>query len=316
MIKLGLIGFGHLGKIHAKCLKDTDFELVGIVDPLITAKSIDGVKVYGEVTQLLEQVDACIIAASTATHFELASLALKYDCHCLIEKPMTATLSEAEELAESFASQPNLICQVGFVERFNPAYQFVRADIKDPKFIEVHRLAQFNLRGNEVSVVYDLMIHDLNILLTLKPISIKDVKATGVKVFTDSLDICNARIEFVDGSVANVTASRMSLKDMRKFRIFQENSYISMDLQAKESQIINLADQAGDQTMMFDLGDTQKHIELKSSGTLNGNAILDEQLHFYNCIVALKQPTTDIQNALLTTRLAQQIEDLAYKSIV
>ena len=315
MVKLGLLGVGHLGKIHLKCLKSTEFKLIGIYDPLLDQTSYEGHKVYTSEDKLIQDVDACIVASTTTSHYDLVCKILAAHKHCFVEKPMTSTLEQAHKLYTIAHQNPQLITQVGFVERYNPAYKFISEDITNPKFIEVHRLSMFNNRGNDVSVVYDLMIHDLDLLLSMKSCGVKEVKATGVKIVTDSMDICNARIEFEDNSVANLTASRMSMKVMRKFRIFQGDRYLSMDLGKKESQVIKMMDQPSEGSMAFPIADKTKHLVIKSSGTLEGNAIVDEQRDFYRSIVNNKQPKVNFENAYNTTLLAHKIEDLAKNSL-
>ncbi len=312
-MKLGLIGLGHLGKIHFNCLKETDFDLLGIYDPALSG-NYEGAKIYADLESLILESEACLIAAPTTEHFALVSQVLKAGKHCFVEKPMASTLSEAKALLDLSLEHPDLVTQVGFVERYNPAFSFLENDIANPKFIEVHRLAQFNERGNDVSVVFDLMIHDLDLLLTMKNCAVKEIRATGVQVFTDTLDICNCRIEFEDNSVANLTASRMSLKVMRKFRIFQENCYLSIDLQKKESQIIKLSDEELNEGMTIKVGDKTKQMILKSSGTLKGNAIVKEQRYFYDCILNKRSSQANFSNAFRTTKLAHEIEELARKS--
>ncbi len=313
-MKVALIGLGHLGKIHFKCLRETDFELVGIHDPKFSG-DYQGITCYKDVRKLISEADACIIAATTSAHKNLTEQALSLGKHCFVEKPLASTLEETEGLVRLAGDFPGLTTQVGFVERYNPAFQFLEKEINDPKFIEVHRLAQFNDRGIDVSVVHDLMIHDLDLLLTMKNAVIKEVKATGVKVFTDTLDICNSRIEFEDGSVANITASRMSMKVMRKFRIFQENCYLSMDLHKKESQIINLSDEQLEDSMQFNIGKQEKYMQFKSSGVLKGNAIADELNDFYSCIKTGIQSKASFKNVLRTSRLAHDIEAIALNSL-
>ncbi len=316
-MKVCLFGLGHLGKIHLKCLAETPFELVGAFDPAYKSGSIESVELFSDAEELMDKSDACIIAAPTINHYTIASKALAKGKHCFVEKPLSATIEEADALCVLAGDNPHLITQVGFVERYNPAYRFIEEDLEDPKFIEVHRLAQFNNRGNDVSVVFDLMIHDLDLLLNMKQqTEVKEIKATGVKILTESLDICNCRIEFEDRSVANLTSSRMSMKVMRKFRIFQGHSYVSIDLHKKESQVINLTDEQLEGSMMFKVGDKQKHMVIKSSGTLEGNAIVDEQLDFYNCIINQQQNRANIHSAARTSRLAQRIEDIALSSII
>lgn len=319
-MRVGLLGLGHLGKIHFKCLQKTDFDLVGIYDPayLPTAEVADynGIRLYNNSEDLIRNSDACIIAANTEEHYNLAHQVLSQGKHCFVEKPVTSTLEQAKSLAVLIADQAHIVTQVGFVERYNPAYKYLIDYVQEPKFIEVHRLSQFNNRGNDVSVVFDLMIHDLDLLLTMKKSPIVDIRATGVKVITDSLDICNCRLEFEDGCVANITASRMSLKVMRKFRIFRENAYLSMDLHKKEGQIISLSDTEVPNALQLDVGDKKKHIVIKSSGSLEGNAILDELNDFYESIKNNKQSKANLASAIETTKLAKRIEELALETTV
>jgi len=309
-MKVGVAGIGHLGKIHLKCLRETDFTLVGVYDPLLEG-SYEGLPVFRTYLQLLEQVDAVIIAAPTTEHFDLAQVALSHGKHCFLEKPLTSTLEESRKLVQLAGENKHLITQVGFVERFNPAFLYLKGKISDPQFIEVHRLAQFNERGIDVSVVYDLMIHDLDLLLAIKDTKVKEVRSTGVKILTDKMDICNCRIEFEDNTVANLTASRMSLKVMRKFRIFQDGGYLSMDLQEKESQVINISNQAGTASMEMQIGDTTKHLSIMSSGKLEGNAIVEEQKYFYDSIINDRQGEASFARACQTMELAHIIETQA-----
>lgn len=316
-MRIGLFGFGHLGKIHLKCLKSTPFEVVGFYDPNVKHVEAAYSQLQVENSEdLITSVDACIVASSTSSHAELASSILGSGKHCFVEKPITTTVEEARALATLAGQNPELITQVGFVERYNPAFAYVTSHLSEPRFIEVHRLAQFNNRGNDVSVVFDLMIHDLDLLLNIKNCPVKEIRSTGVNVLTDSLDICNARLEFEDGSVANVTASRMSMKSMRKFRIFQNDSYISVDLDKKESQIFSLSGEPQENSMPLNVGGKEKHISIKSSGALDGNAILAEQLDFYDSIVKGVQSKANFSNALRTTELAEKIQNLALNALV
>lgn len=314
-MKVGLFGLGHLGKIHLRCLAETPFELAGIYDPKLEIAEHQGHTVYKSEEALIDAVDACLVVASTDQHYAVASKVLAAGKHCFVEKPLASTLEQAQALKAAADQRPQLITQVGFVERYNPAFQFLEGEINNPRFLEVHRLAQFNERGNEVSVVSDLMIHDLDLLLSMKQVPIKEVKATGVNVLTDSMDICNARIEFEDGSVANVTASRMSMKNMRKFRIFQSDAYLSMDLGKRESQIIRIGEAPSEHSMPMKVGAKEKHITLKSSGELNGNAIVKEQQDFYQSIKNGVPSKSDFESALKSSELAERIEKIAKASI-
>jgi len=315
MVKIGLLGYGHLGKIHLKCLRDTPFELVGVHDPkLLESTETFPFKIYESPEALIDDCDACIVASSTRTHFKLAKLILEKNKHLFLEKPMTSTINQAEKLVKIYQEKMDLVGQVGFVERYNPAYKYLQEYIDEPRFMEVHRLSTFSNRGHDVSVVFDLMIHDLDLILSMMKSEVKEIKATGVKLITDTLDICNVRLEFADHSVANITASRMSMKNMRKFRIFQKNAYLSMDLDKKESQIVQLSEEEIPDSVQIPLGGVNKHFIFKSSGTLNGNAITDELNDFYNAIVTKTKAKINLLNAYNTTKLADEIETIALQA--
>jgi len=231
-IKVGVIGTGHLGKLHIKMFKTIDnCELIGIHDSnQEQAKIVSdefGVSTF-KLEELLAQVEAVSIAATTTAHYELAKKCFEKNIHVFIEKPITATIPEAEELVE-ISDKKNLNLQVGHIERFNPALVAMEKYINDPKFIQTDRLAQFNPRGTDVAVVLDLMIHDIDIILSLVKSDVVDIQANGVAVVSDHLDIANARLQFENGAVANVTASRISQKKMRKMRIFQRDTYVALD---------------------------------------------------------------------------------------
>ena len=232
-LKVGVIGTGHLGKLHIKMFKSiVNCELLGIYDSnpgqLNTVSEELNVPGADSIEDLLKKVDAVSIAATTTAHYELAKKCFENGIHVFIEKPITATIKEAEELVE-ISEQKNLNLQVGHIERFNPALVAMEKYIDDPKFIQTDRLSQFNPRGTDVAVVLDLMIHDIDIILSLVKSDVVEVQANGVAVVSDHLDIANARLQFENGAVANVTASRISQKKMRKMRIFQRDSYIALD---------------------------------------------------------------------------------------
>ena len=225
MLKIGVLGAGHLGKIHLKCIKQIDrYDLVGFFDPdKATAAAVEkemGLHCFSTVEELIEAVEVVDIVTPTVQHFECASKALKRKRHVFIEKPIVATPEEATKLVR-LAEEAGVKVQVGHVERFNPAFVAAEPYIKSPMFVEAHRLAMFNPRGTDVPVVLDLMVHDLDILLSIIHSPVKRVSACGVSVVSPTPDITNARIEFENGAVANLTASRISLKNMRKTRIFQ-----------------------------------------------------------------------------------------------
>ena len=232
-LKVGVIGTGHLGKLHIKMFKSIDnCELIGIFDSnseqLNLVSSEYGVQSSKTIDELLKKVDAVSIAATTTAHHEIAKKCFEFGVHVFIEKPITATIKEAEDLV-NISEKKNLNLQVGHIERFNPALVAMEKYISEPKFIQTDRLAQFNPRGTDVAVVLDLMIHDIDIILSLVKSDVVDVQANGVAVVSDHLDIANARLQFENGAVANVTASRISQKKLRKMRIFQKDSYIALD---------------------------------------------------------------------------------------
>ena len=244
MIRIGVLGAGHLGKIHIKLLKQIpEFELVGFFDPnkKKTAKAEEefGIKSFESIQQLVAEVDAVDVVTPTLSHYECAALALKNSKHVFVEKPITNTVEEAKDLIR-LAEEANVKVQVGHVERFNPAFIAARPYCKHPMFIESHRLAQFNPRGTDVSVVLDLMIHDIDIILSMVNSNVKQISASGVAVVSDTPDIANARIEFDNGCVANLTSSRISMKNMRKSRFFQKDAYISVDFLDKVCEVVKM----------------------------------------------------------------------------
>ncbi|MCB0478085.1 MAG: Gfo/Idh/MocA family oxidoreductase [Crocinitomicaceae bacterium] len=263
MIKIGVFGAGHLGKIHIKLiqeLKDT-FELVGFYDPSDENAKLAieqyGVERYSNLEDLMEKVDAVDIVTPTLSHFDVASKAIKSSKHVFIEKPVTETLDEAKILL-NLCEEADVKVQVGHVERFNPAFLKASETIQNPMFIETHRLAQFNPRGCDVPVVLDLMIHDIDIILSVVKSNIRRISASGVAIVSDTPDICNARIEFDNGCVANLTSSRISLKNMRKSRFFQKDAYISVDFLTKELEVVKMKDLEGEPDpfdMVLELGE-------------------------------------------------------------
>lgn len=243
-IKIGVIGTGHLGKLHTKMYSQIDTcELIGVYDinmeeAKLTAQEF-GTKIFEDLNDLLNSVNAVSIAASTNSHYEIAKECLEKGLHVFVEKPITATIPQAEELV-NMSSQKSLNLQVGHIERFNPALLALEKYISNPLFIQTDRLAQFNPRGTDVAVVLDLMIHDIDIILSLIKSKVLSVEASGVTVVSDSVDIANARIKFENGAVANVTASRISQKKMRKMRIFQKDTYLSLDFITGTSEVYRL----------------------------------------------------------------------------
>jgi len=312
-LRIGVVGTGHLGNIHLKCLKNTDFQCVGVydLDHTKSAKAAAdfGVKSYGSLEALLNEVDSIIIVSDTSSHFQLACQAIQSNKHVFIEKPVTATLEEATKLQDLILENPKLKIQVGHVERYNPAFVSALSHLSTPKFIECHRLASFNPRGNDVSVILDLMIHDLDILLTIVDAEVSEVRASGVSIVSKTPDICNARLEFSNGCVANVTASRISLKQMRKFRIFQEDAYIGIDFLEKTNQVIQLNDEEVKDAMKIETGQGPKYLNVKSHTGNQINAIEEELKDFYKSITEDIEPKVNVDHAFKVMKLADQIEN-------
>lgn len=312
-MKIGLVGVGHLGKIHLKCLLKTKFELIGFFDPN-TETRVDveknfSVKGFETIDDLISTVDCVDIVSPTSHHFEIARKAIKAGKHVFIEKPLTESIEQAEELVK-LAKEKNIKVQVGHVERYNPAIRSLKGISLKPGFIEAHRLAIFNPRGTDVSVVLDLMIHDIDIVLNLIKAEISDVRANGICIVSSTPDICNARIEFKDGSVANLTASRISMKNMRKIRLFQSDAYISLDFLQKEAQIIRISDEASDAAAMtITTNKGIKNISIESPEIMQNNAIEDELNDFYTAVVNDQTPTVTIEDGWRALQLAHMIED-------
>ena len=249
MLKIGVIGAGHLGKIHIRLLKEiATAELVGFHDhdPGTAAKVAGefGVTSFENPEDLIAACDAIDIVTPTISHFELAQKAIQKSRHIFIEKPIASSVAEAEMIT-NLVSERNLKAQIGHVERFNPAFLAARDYLQNPMFIETHRLAEFNPRGTDVSVVLDLMIHDIDVVLSVVKSDVKQINASGVAVVSDTPDIANARIEFENGCVANLTSSRISMKNMRKSRFFQRDAYIAVDFLKKKTEVIRLKNVVG-----------------------------------------------------------------------
>lgn len=318
MIKIGVFGAGHLGKIHLKCLKlsDSYFDIIGFHDPdseiLKEVEKQTGIKGYSNADELLDLVDAIDIVSPTSTHFELALKAIHYGKHLFIEKPVTQTLAQAIELIK-LSKEKKIQIQIGHVERFNPALLALKNTDLNPMFIESHRLAPFNPRGTDVSVILDLMIHDLDIILHLVPSEVKKVEANGVAIVSKSPDITNARITFENGCVANVTSSRISLKQMRKMRLFQHDAYITLDFLDKKAQIIKLSEQNQSeyQSLSIDTPLGKKYIQIENPIIPESNAIQMELESFADSILHNTSPKVSIQDGYKALYLA----DLILKSI-
>ncbi len=317
MLKIGVLGVGHLGKIHINCIKQIDgYELVGFYDP-DDSKSEEAVKNlainrFDSIEDLIDSVDVVDIVTPTVSHYECAVDAIKKSKHIFIEKPISSTVKEAEDLIE-LTREAGVKVQVGHVERFNPAFLAVKNAFNNPMFVESHRLAQFNPRGTDVPVVLDLMIHDIDIVLSVINSDIKKIAASGVNVVSDTPDIANARIEFANGAVANLTASRISMKNMRKSRFFQRDAYISVDFLEKQSEIVrmNEIDEIPDDpmAMILDLGEGKKkrRIWFDKPDIVPNNAIVEELKSFKDAILQDKEPPVSIYDGYHALKVANEI---------
>lgn len=257
MLKVGVFGVGHLGKFHLNNWKEIkDVELVGFYDPNDASAQEVSEKYqlarFLDPERLMDVCDAVDIVAPTNYHFGLCEMAIKKGKHVFVEKPLANTMEEARQLVK-LVKESNVKMQVGHVERFNPAFLAVQDLQLKPMFIEVHRLAQFNPRGTEVSVILDLMIHDIDIILSIVKSEVKAIHASGVAVMTETPDIANVRIEFNNGCVANLTSSRISMKKMRKIRLFQKDAYIGIDFLTKKPEIIKLKTPEDIDALSFDI---------------------------------------------------------------
>lgn len=317
MLKVGVLGAGHLGKIHLKLLQQSEkYELVGFYDAdTKNAKKVAdefGYNYFATVTDLIDAVEVVDIVTPTLSHFDCAKEAITKGKHIFIEKPITHSVTEAEAI-RTLASKYHVKGQVGHVERFNPAFTAVKDAIKNPMFIEAHRLAEFNPRGTDVPVVLDLMIHDIDIILSLIDSEVKDVHASGVAVISDTPDIANARIEFENGCVANLTASRISLKNMRKARFFQKDAYISVDFLEKKSELVKMKDvpENPDEFAMIlqNAEGVKKQIYFENPEILPNNAILDELETFADAIINDTKTIVSLGQGAKALRVVQQVID-------
>jgi len=315
-MKIGVLGAGHLGKIHIKLLKELkEFELMGFYDPdeteALEAAKLYNVKAFESREELVSISDAMDIVTPTLSHLDCAREGLKSGKHLFIEKPIADTIAGANEILD-LSIKNNLKVQIGHVERFNPAFLAVKDYIDTPMFLESHRLAQFNPRGTDVSVVLDLMIHDIDIVLSVVKSPVKEIRASGVSVLSDTPDICNARVEFENGCVANFTASRISMKNMRKTRFFQSNAYISVDFLEKKSEVVQMKDVIGEKdplSMIVELGKGKgaKEIFFDQPKIEPNNAILEELKSFYYSIKENKTPIVSVKDGCDALDLALKI---------
>lgn len=315
MLKAGVLGAGHLGKIHLNLLQQSSkYELVGFYDADKQAsekiESEFGYKSFPTMESLIDASEMVVVVTPTSTHFKCAKKVLKAKKHLFIEKPITETVAQAEQIRD-LAKEMKVRGQVGQVERFNPAFQAIKDNIHNPMFIESHRLSEFNPRGTDVSVVLDLMIHDIDAILSVVKSPVKTVSASGVSVISETPDIANARIEFENGCVANLTASRISLKKMRKARFFQRDAYISVDFLEKKCEVVKMKEattKPDDYAMILTNAEgVKKQIYFENPQVEENNAILDELESFYDAIKADRTPEVSLKQGTEALRVAMLI---------
>jgi predicted dehydrogenase len=313
MLKIGVLGVGHLGKFHLNNWKEiSGIELVGFYDPDDDAAKEVSEKYqlprFLDVNTIMDACDALDIVAPTTFHFDLCEQAIKKGKHVFVEKPLANTMEEAEQLVK-LVNESGVKLQVGHVERFNPAFLSVKDMQLNPMFIEVHRLAQFNPRGTEVSVILDLMIHDIDIILSIVKSDVKSISASGVGVLTETPDIANVRIEFHNGCVANLTSSRISMKKMRKMRLFQKDAYIGIDFLNKKSEVIKLKDASDSNMFAFDIEtpNGKKTIAVANPMVPEVNAIRKELEEFRNSILNNTKTVVSEIDGMMAMDVAHQI---------
>jgi predicted dehydrogenase len=316
MLKIGLFGVGHLGKFHIKNWKEIDqIDIVGFYDP--DDKNAEeviasyGLKRYTDMNQLMEDADAIDVVTPTQFHYQVCEAALRKTKHVFVEKPLANNMQEASALLK-LTKEAKVKFQVGHVERFNPAFLALNKESLNPMFIEVHRLAQFNPRGTEVSVILDLMIHDIDIILSIVKSDIKQISASGVAVMTETPDIANVRIEFHNGCVANLTSSRISLKKMRKMRLFQKDAYIGVDFLEKKSEVIRLKEENEESELFtFEIETPQgiKSIVIENPTSTIDNALKAELTSFRDSIVQDTNPVVSELDGYHALEVAHLILD-------
>jgi len=315
MLKVGIFGVGHLGKFHISNWKEIEgVKIIGFFDPnndnANEVINTHGLKRFSDEEKLIEACDVIDVITPTDLHYEVCMMAIRKGKHVFVEKPLAHTLQEGKDLV-NMVREAGVKMQVGHVERFNPAYLALKEMNLNPMFIEVHRLAQFNPRGTEVSVILDLMIHDIDIILSLVKSDVKSISASGVAVMTDTPDIANVRIEFNNGCVANLTSSRISMKKMRKVRLFQKDAYIGIDLLEKKTEIIKLKQPEDVDAFSFDI-DTpngKKTIAIANPSIEPLNAIKLELTSFVDAIVNNKPTVVSEIDGYLAMEVAHKILD-------
>ena len=315
MLKIGVIGAGHLGKFHLNnWAAIAGVQLVGFCDTddanAAAVSEKYQLKRYTDAGALMDDCDAVDIVAPTSAHFKLCEAAIKKGKHVFVEKPLANTMDEARELVK-LAKEANIKFQVGHVERFNPAFLALKDQVIQPMFIEVHRLSQFNPRGTDVSVILDLMIHDIDIILNLVKSNVNYIRANGVAVMSDTPDIANVRIEFDNGCVANLTSSRISMKKMRKMRLFQKDAYIGIDFLEKKTEIIKLNTPGEKNVFTFDIETNhgKKTIAISNPNIQDVNAIKMELEEFRDAILNNTNTPVSVVDGFRAMEVAHQILD-------
>ena len=320
MLKVGIFGVGHLGKFHISNWKEIEgVKIIGFFDPnndnANEVINTHGLKRFSDEEKLIEACDVIDVITPTDLHYEVCMMAIRKGKHVFVEKPLAHTLQEGKDLV-NMVREAGVKMQVGHVERFNPAFTALKNETLNPLFIEVHRLAQFNPRGTEVSVILDLMIHDIDIILSIVKSDVKNISASGVAVLTDTPDIANVRIEFNNGCVANLTSSRISMKKMRKIRLFQKDAYIGIDFLEKNTEIIRLKLPEEADAFSFDIETHQgtKTISINNPVVEEGNAILSELSSFVQAIENDGPTVVNEIDGYLAMEVAHQILDKISKS--
>jgi len=317
-VKYAVVGAGHLGYIHLLNLKDIpSVEITGFYEIDKDRKKFveekTGIKGYDSFEELLDHCDAISIVVPTKSHYSVAKSAIKHGIHIFCEKPFMASIEEAEEIIK-LAKEKSVIIQIGHIERFNPALKFLQNEIKNPLFIECHRISPFNPRGTDVAVILDLMIHDIDIVLNIVDSDLIDIKASGAPILTNNIDIANARLEFKNGCIANITASRVSNKRLRKLRIFQINQYISINFLQREAELywisksINQDDDIKTLAQIESDG-IQKILNYKKFSFPEYNPLREELLSFINSIVNGETPPVTAEEGRNALEIAIIIEE-------
>ena len=315
MLKVGVIGAGYLGKKHLKILESSPFfDLIGFYDKNENirenlSKNSNYVS-FDQIDSLINATDTVIIATPALSHFELAKKVLNAKKHVFIEKPICSTVEQAYQLT-NLEDENKVFGQVGHIERFNPAFEAIKSSIDSPQFIEAHRFAEFNPRGTDVSVVLDLMIHDIDIVLSVVKSEIEKIDASGFSVISETPDICNARIIFKNGCVANLTANRVSLKKIRKTRFFLKNRYVEIDYLTQNIEIVKVKDIPKDKDdisiLVTNAEGKRKKIVIENPIITKHNSIQKELEDFYHCISENRKPRVSLHDGARALEVAKKI---------